>query len=212
MTNNELFFTPQPTRSARARWAFAEAGVEYEPKPIDIFQGGHKTPEFAEVNPLTLLPVARFDGQTIIESAALVWIVGSTGKTKLVPEVGAAAWRRAIQWTVFAPAELDHLLVQMNDQRMFLPKDKRDPKALAAAIERFEKRADLVHQALGEQDYLLGNNFSVADICVGHSLAWAKMHGVVTDESPLAAYFDRLRKRAAFVEIYGPEIQVIPET
>ncbi len=120
MTTAQLYFSPQPTRSARARWAFLEAGIQFEPHVVDVFKGEQRTDEYLKVNPLGVVPAAKFDGMPITESSAIALIAATERpQSKLLPEQGSAAWRAALQWVVFAPAEMDHRLVLITQHTRF---------------------------------------------------------------------------------------------
>ena len=207
-----LYFSPQPTRSARARWAFLEAGLAFESRPIDVFAGEQTSPAYLQVNPLGIVPTAVYGDTPIIESSALALAAAmEASEQKLMPALGTDAWRQALQWSIFAPAELDHHLVTLNQQRLFLRPEARDAQIRRAAEDALAKRFDLVLDRLGDQPYLLGETFSVADICVGHSFVWAHFHGLANTHTRMRPYLERLQARAAFVEVYGPKLQVIPD-
>ena len=63
---------------------------------------------------------------------------------------------------------------------------------LAAAVK-------VVDGALAGRDYLLGTEFSTADVMVGSTLAWAAMLGAVSPEfANVAGYVARLGARPAY--------------
>ncbi len=206
----QLYFSPQPTRSARARWAFVEAGAGFVPHAVDVFAGAQNEPAYREVSPLGHVPAAVFDDQSVTESSALA-LIACTGARGLVPESGTASWRAALQWVVFAPAELDHLLATLNVHRLFRPPAQRDAAVVEQTTATWKARADRLEAVLADQPHLVGEAFTVADICVGHSIVWAKMHDLLPAGSVLQAYLDRLQARPAFQEIYGPRVDVFPD-
>lgn len=207
-----LYFSPQPTRSARARWAFIEAGVAFDAQTVDVFAGEQKAPEYLAVNPRGVVPTAVFGDTAVGESSALALAAAIEHDARgLIPSVGTIGWREALQWAVFAPAELDHFLVTLNNQRLFLPPEARNADLKQQTLDALATRYDIVLDRLDARPYLLGDTFSVADICVGHSLVWGHMHGL-TDIRPRAKpYLDRLQARPAFLEVYGPKLQVMPD-
>ena len=212
MAKTALYFSPQPTRAARARWAFLEAGVDFDAHSMDVFKGEHRTPEYLALNPLGLVPTASYDGDAIIESSALTWIAANEHpEAGLVPELGTAAWRSAVQWTLFGAAELDRLLAIMTQHTRFREPSKRDPKAVEAAVEAFGKRARFVAAALADKPFLLGDTFSVADICIGHALVWANMIDQLGAFPTLMAYIGRLSSRPALQQVYGKELPIFPD-
>ena len=111
----------------------------------------------------------------------------------LIPERGTQAWREAMQWVVFAPAELDPVLATLNVHRLFSPPAERIASVGQRAHELFEARARLLSDVLDGRPHLLGDDFTVADICVGHSIVWARMHDLLRDFPALQAYLDRLQ-------------------
>lgn len=212
MADIELYFSPQPTRSARARWAFLEAGMHFDPHRVDVFKGEQRAPAYLAVNPLGKVPSANLGGQSLIESSALAWIAANENpKANLVADRGTPAWREAVQWMVFAPAELDHYLVTLNEERMLLPPKQRSKERFERTVSLLAERAGLVANALGAKTFLLGDGFSVADICVGHALAWAKMHDQLLGHPTLQKYLERLQERKAFQEVYGPTVEVMAD-
>lgn len=205
-----LYFSPQPTRSRRAHWAFVEARVGFTAHQVDIFAGEQNEPAYRALHPMGHVPTATFDGQAVTESAALALIVCSEAKG-LVPPAGTAAWRTAVQWVVFAPAELDPHLVTLNTHRLLRPLAERIASVAAQAEAAWNQRAQRLEATLSRQPFLLGESFGVADICVGHSVVWAKMHDLLPAGSVLQTYLDRLQRRPAFQEVYGGPIEVYPD-
>ena len=144
MSKHQLYFSPQPTRSARARWAFLEAGVPFEGHTVDVFKGEQKSENYLKVNPLGLVPAAVIESEPIIESSALALIAASSSfRVQLCSQRwGCSDWRRALQWVVFAPAELDHWLVLLNEERLFKPPEARNAEVKTRALAELTKRPE----------------------------------------------------------------------
>jgi glutathione S-transferase len=74
-----------------------------------------------------------------------------------------------------------------------------DPGILADARARAETGFDFLQRELGEKTYLLGDEFSAADVMMGFTLAAASIVGVLGDQhQPLKDYLERLMSRPAF--------------
>ena len=212
MSTIALYFSPQPTRAARAKWAFLEAGVQFEPHAIDVFAGEHKTESYLRKNPLGQVPTAIYDGQAVIESSALALIAALENPAAgLMPKLGTPGWRSVLQWVVFAPSQLEPILETLNQQRLFLPPKERSPALAKQATDSFARKAAFVTAALDSGPYLLGEAFSIADVCVGHSIVWGKIHDLLAANSRLQAYLDQLQTRPAFQEVYGSSVEVYPD-
>ena len=56
----------------------------------------------------------------------------------------------------------------------------------------------MVDDALAGREWILGSQFTAADVMVGSTLAWAQMMGLVGDTTPnVAAYLARCMARPA---------------
>jgi len=51
---------------------------------------------------------------------------------------------------------------------------------------------------LGEQEFIMGDDFSTADIILGHLGGWAKGSGFGADEGRVGEYMSRVRSRPAW--------------
>ena len=68
----------------------------------------------------------------------------------------------------------------------------------------FATRADILSKVLSDRDYLLGSDFSGADILVGHSFFMTTLIGLPIGDYPiLEAYYERLQQRPAHQRAYG---------
>ena len=113
------------------------------------------------------------------------------------------------QWSVFACAELDPAVMMFFDntmrplEHMRPPGAQHDAKLAARGRGDFATRANVLSNALGDRDHLLGSGFSGADILVGHSCFMATHMGLLGDHPILAAYYGRLRQRPGHRRAYA---------
>jgi len=182
-----------PTRSQRTRWAFLEAGLEYE--SIEGRELIHSD-EVKKIHPLGKLPAALFDGKPLFESAAICTYIAD-----LVPEKGLIAasgtWERALhdQWVAFCLTEMEAFLWHSARNQFVLPEEKRLTNVFEQNAEAFSAGAVGMEQAVEDQDYLVGNRFSVTDIIAGFTVNWARGMGLLDPFPNLQAYLARLFER-----------------
>jgi len=73
-----------------------------------------------------------------------------------------------------------------------------NPGAMAGARERAASSLAFVERALGDEPYLLGADFSAADVMMGFTLLAARLLGVLDQRFPrLERYLARLEARPA---------------
>ncbi|KAL8556859.1 hypothetical protein ACS0TY_004365 [Phlomoides rotata] len=66
------------SQPSRAIWIFCKAnGIEFEEVKIELGKGQHRTPEFAEVNPMKQVPVIVHDDFKLFESHAILIYLAS---------------------------------------------------------------------------------------------------------------------------------------
>jgi len=207
----ELYEYP-PTRSQRAKWALEELGIEYTSHVINLHEGQQNSDAYRAIHPLGVVPALKTDSYTLYESVAIVLqLIDEHPEMGLAPKVGSPQRASYYQWSVFASAELDPPIMMFFDNTMrplaFMrpPGTKHDAKLAERGRGDFEVRANILSKALDDRDYLLGSDFSGADILVGHSCFMARHIGLMGDgDYPiLDAYYRRLQQRPAHQRTYG---------
>jgi glutathione S-transferase len=201
-TMSELFEFP-PTRSNRVKWALEELGVEYTSRKVDFMKGEQSSEEHKAIHPLGLVPAYRTDEYTMFESVAIVLqLLDEHPEKGLAPAPGTPQRAEYYQWCVFSSAELDHNLFDVMKHTMHFPEEKRVTEIAQRGRERFHARAEIISQTLENRDYLLGSNFSGADICMGYSCDWAAYTGMLKNHPVLSGYYAKLQLRGAFRKVF----------
>lgn len=183
-------------RPVRAAWALEEAGQDYEITKMTTEEG--KGSQHRARHPLAKVPVLEDDEGYLFESAAIVLhVADSFPQADLIPEPGSHERALVYQWSIFGPAEMEAPLIESAIY------GQSDPERSAKARKRFDERVDAVAEALGEDDYLLGERFTVADIMVGSALKFTARIGFA-DELPsnLRGYITRLEARPAYARAF----------
>jgi glutathione S-transferase len=166
----KLYGTPA-SRAMRSIWAAEEVGVDYEFIPTS-FRDESKTPEYLAINPNGRVP-ALVDGDLeLFESMAINLYLAKTYGGKLYPS-DAQDEARAIQWTIWGMTELEPYLIPIFLHKMFLPEDERDPAVVANAEAAVERPLAVLDAHVSDREYLLGGDFTIADLNVAGTLATA---------------------------------------
>ena len=154
------------TRAFRALWAAEELGLPYRHLPIEIGDAGARTPEFLALNPNGRLPVIVDDGFVLFESLAItLYLAKKYSASKLYPatlEGEARAW----QWSFWAIAEVDRGVNIWSLHAVRLPPAERDAALREAALKVVAAPFKVLDAAVAKQPYLLGDDFTVADLNV----------------------------------------------
>ena len=187
-------FEADGSRSVRCRWTLLEADIDFEPAPAG--RKGSARPELEKIHPLKMLPAALFDGKPMIESAAIATYIADLAPEKnLIAMPGT--WARALhdQWVSFALTQMEAWLWSTARNTFVLPEEDRVPAVFKQNSEAYQRAAAVMDQALGEDDYLVENRFSVTDIIAGYTVNWGRRANQNDDLPNLRSYLERLWQR-----------------
>jgi glutathione S-transferase len=193
----KLYFAPQ-TRAGRPRWMLEELGVPYELVQLDLAKGEHKKPEYMKIHPHGAVP-ALVDGDlALFESAAICsYLADKYPEKKLAPPVGTPARGLYYQWMHYAMATVEPPLLQTFLHTVMLPEAQRKPEVVEEARKQWQDVARVLSQALAGKTWILGEQFSAADVMIGSCLVWAGFMGMTSGFPELEAYVARCSARPA---------------
>src|ERR1700746_940680 len=154
------------TRAFRALWIAMELGLDYEHVPLEIGEAGARKAEYLAVNPNGRLPAIEDDGFVLWESLAItLYLAKKHGMGTLYP-ADPRDEARTWQWSLWALNEVDRGVNIWSLHAIRLPPEDRDPQKLAEALKVIDKPFRVLDEALAERPYLIGDDFSVADLNV----------------------------------------------
>ncbi len=162
------------SRAARVLWMAKELGLDYEHVKVDFATGETRTPAHLALNPNGHVPVIDDDGVILWESMAInLYLAKKYGAGGLYPsrlEDEARAW----QWSFWGMTEVERPVLAAMMNRAVYPESQRDLAAADAAEKTLAQPFGVLEGVLARTPYLLGGNFTVADLNVASILAWAR--------------------------------------
>jgi len=185
-----LYFSPGAC-SINPHVALLEAGLPFELVKVDLRQ---KTmadgASYLDVNPKGYVPALRLpDGNVLTENAVMVqYIADQAPQTKLAPPNGTLARLRLAEAVVFISTELHKGMGPLYNPLV-------GPELKDSLVARLNLRWAYLAKCVGEQRYLFGDDFTVADSYAFYVMrAWSKVHKQSLLPE-LAAYYARLSER-----------------
>jgi len=181
-------------RSARVRWLAHELDIEIDEHKLDFAGGEHRRDAHLARHPFGLVPAVEVDGQWRWESVA---ICQSLAEQR--PELGltislASPERPAyLSWLFFAASTFDSATFQVFRYAALAPDEAKLKEAKAALLPLLIR----LSRHLEENDFLLGERFSLPDIVLGHAMQLLYLTRVLDDLPTLLAYRKRLAARPA---------------
>ena len=182
--------------------AFLEAGVPFEPVKVDIKT--HKLEDDSDyylVNPRGYVPALRLDdGSVMTEGPAIVqYIADLKPEKKLAPPNGTIERYRLQEWLGFINSE-----IHKGFSPLFNSKTNAEYKEVVA--QKLSERFNWLSKQLEGKQYLMGDQFTVADGYLFTVLRWTRPVGInLTDWPVLQAFVERVGERPAVQEALKSE-------
>jgi glutathione S-transferase len=174
---------------------------------IDLTKGEHKTEEFKKISPFQSVPAFVTEKGTFYESCSILLSLGSKfqNSLNLVPENKGKYY----QWISFACSSGNSTLFNfiVDDSVVSLYFDflkNESEEVMKPKIEKLKPKLEFISNSLGDNDYLVGNKFSICDIAIGYILAVAGRAELLSDFKNLKEYVGRLASRESFQKAFAP--------
>ena len=155
------------SRAGRSLWAAEETGIKYE----QVILAQTRVPEYLKMNPNGHVPALDDNGTIVWESMAVnLYLAEKYGKAPLWPSTveGRGA---CYQWSFWGMTEVEPPLIDIIQHRIILPADKRDENVVLKAIETLKPPLKVVDEHLHKSEYLIGRDFTIADLNVASVLS-----------------------------------------
>ncbi len=181
----------QGTCSLAAHIALREAGLPFTLVRFDmkaqLLETGAK---LETVNEKGYVPVLELDdGQRLTEvTAILQYVADQRPESGLAPPAGTMGRYRVQEWLNFIATELHKIYWPLFHDGADIEKQH--------ALEKLNRRFAWVEQKLGNQPFLMGERFTVADAYLLTVVNWTRAAGIDLNQWPkLKEYRSRLRER-----------------
>ena len=160
--------------SLAAHIALYESGLKFETAKVDrknrVASDGLA---LDDVNPKGYVPALRLDsGEVLTENVAVLqYIADRAPAAKLAPAAGTMERYRLIEWLAFINSEL-----HKSFSPLFSPVAPEEAKTYSRA--NLTKRTDWLEKEFGARQFLLGDQFTVADAYLFTILNWFGMRSI----------------------------------
>lgn len=188
------------TASLAIHAALKEIGVPYELVEVDLEGGQQRSEEYLRMNPDGRVPTMIVEGKPLREAAALMMILADRHPhSGLAPAPGSLA--RA-EWTELMVWMACNLAAPF--RQWFYPSDigcSKDQQAIMDALRcKIEAGFTALDKRLeGAGPYLLGEQFSGADLMLTMYMRWSRnMPRPATEWPTLKKYADMMRARPSW--------------
>ena len=194
MAEDIILYTNPMSRGRIARWMLEEVGQPYDTVVLD-YGTTMKGPDFLALNPMGKVPTLTHRGVAVSECAAIcAYLADVFPQAGLAPALDDPMRGPYLRWMFFAAGPVE-AAVTARSLGLLAPADK----AGMVGYGTFDAVIDTLETAVTEGPYIMGEQFSAADVYVGSQIAWGLQFKSIPERPAFAAYAARITAREAAV-------------
>lgn len=198
-----LYYAPF-SRASRGLWMLEELDEPYALRLIDIRKGDQKRPEYLAINPAGKVPALRDGDRTVAESAAIcAYLADRFPDAKLAPALDAPERAAYLTWLFYAASNIEPAVMARAN--------KWDVSAFQASWGSYETVIDNLAGALSRGPYLLGPQFTAADVILGSMVRFGVNAALLPTRPEFTAYIAHLEARPALQRALKIEAEYVAQ-
>lgn len=198
----KLYWAPR-TGAFAPEATLLEVGAAFEAVRIDLDRDEQQGADYRALNPTGQVPtLVLADGSVLTETAAIcLWLADAFPNAGLIPPDAGPERARLLRWMVFGVCNIYEA-----DLRCFFPQRyTTDPAGIegvrAAGVRRMDDSFAMLDAAIGDGPFLLGDQYSVADLYILMLASWYPDTAALLRGRPnLARLCARTRQRPAIAD------------
>src|SRR6185436_232783 len=185
-------FHATPSRASIVLWMLEEIGEPYTIQLLNLSKGENLKPDYLAINPMAKVPAIRHNGVVITEAAAIcTYLADAFPKAGLNVPVGDPRRGVYLKWLFFGPSCIEPAMMDRAFPR------REEARRGALGYGDFDTVMDVMTKAVAKGPYLMGEQFTAADVVIGSTLRWGTMFKLLPERPEISAYTSRLAARPA---------------
>ena len=206
MSDEVVLYASPFSRGRVAHWMLEEVGAPYRYEIVNLETRDQKKPAYLAVNPMGKVPAIVHRGAVITESGAIcAYLADAFPAAGLAPPVDSPLRGAYYRWMFFGaccvePAVIDRML-------------ERPAVAKTGALSYgcYQDAIETLAGALEDGPFLLGGQFSAADVYVGAQIAFGLMVKALEARAIFQEYTARLQQRPAYKRFLEKNGQLVAQ-
>ena len=206
MSEPLVFYSSPMSRGRIVHWMLEEVGVPYRFEVVNLESQDQKKPGFLAVNPMGKVPAIVHRGTVVTECGAIcAYLADAFPAARLAPPVDSPLRGTYYRWLFFGGTCVEAAVI---DRMLSRPPASR-PGALSYGS--YDDTVATLEKALTPGPYILGPQFSAADVYVGSQIGFGMMMKALEPRPAFKDYLDRLQERPAYKRFMEKSDQIAGE-
>ena len=194
MADELVFYTNPQSRGRITRWMLEEVAQPYKTEVLD-YASTMKGSAYLAINPMGKVPALRHGDAVVTETAAIcAYLADAFPQAKLAPPPGDRQRAPASTVALFFTAGPVEAATSNKALNFVVPPGRERMMGYGT----YEQTLNALEGAVSKGKYLLGDNFSAADVYVGSAIGFGLMFGTMEKRPAFEQYWQRLSVRPAY--------------
>ena len=203
----KLFFKPGVCSMA-PHIVMAELNMIYELESVNLETKTSASGDYKQINPKGSVPALVMDNGEVLTEGAVIsqFLADQKPDAGLFGKMGTLERVRCQEWLNFISTELHKNFSPLFGADRIVKNVEGKTEMKMYYIETIKSKVTYVSEKLGQNDYLLGNQFTIADAYLFTVLDWAKYQHIDLNQwTNVTAYMDRIAARPAVIKAMKEE-------
>jgi len=181
-----------PSRSSVVLWMLEEIGEPYDIHLLSLSAGDNLKPDYLAVNPMGKVPALSHNGTVITEVPAIcTYLADAFPQKNLAVPIGTPRRGVYLKWLFFGPGCLEPAVIDRAAPR------KEAPRRAMLGYGDFDTTMDVIAKAVEKGPWLMGEQFTAADVVIGANIRWATIFKLIPERKEFVDYAARIAARPA---------------
>jgi glutathione S-transferase len=202
-----VLYHATPSRSSIVLWMLEEVGQPFEVRQVDLMRGEGQKPEFLKLSPSGKVPCVLHKGLALTEVAAIcTYLADEFPDAGLAIPAGTPRRGQYLRWMFFGPSCLEPALIDSAWPR------SEEPRRGAVGWRPLPQTLDIIEQGLTPGPWLMGDQFTAADVIIGSGIRWATLFMGVDKRPAFTRYIERMEARPALQRAMARDAALMAKT
>ncbi len=181
-----------PSRSSVVLWMLEEVGESYDLKLLSLNAEENRKADYLALNPMGKVPALKHGDTVITELAAIcTYLADEFPTANLAVPIGTPRRGAYLKWLFFGPGCLEPAMIDRAAPR----KEPGNRRMLGYGD--FDTVINVLAAALAQGPWLMGEQFTAADVVIGATLRWGMQFKLIPERPEFTAYTARIAARPA---------------
>lgn len=186
----------------------AELNMVYELETVDLKTKECASGDFRKINPNGSVPALKMESGEILTEGTVImqYLADQMPEAKLMPKFGTLERYRCMEWLNFIATDLHKNYTPLFFAGMIVKNAEGNSELKKFYIEQLKNKIAVAANRLGNNEFVLGSQFTVADAYLFTVLGWSKYVGVdYSSHANIVAFMNRVGERPAVIRAMKEE-------